>query len=97
MEVVKIGGYRRRKTRPLRRVVGWVASCLAEDSIAAEGWSGPGGGRIMGEGADMIGGRGTETGGAKGKIMGGLAIGADVEPTGRMTALAMETTGGIDW
>ncbi|MQL86183.1 hypothetical protein Taro_018714 [Colocasia esculenta] len=96
VEVVEIGGYGRRKTRPLRRVVGWAAGCLAEDSVAAEGWSGPGGGRIMWEGADMMGGRGTETGGVRGRIMGEGATGADVDPTSSMTALAIETKGGID-
>ena len=97
MVVVEIGGYGRRKTRPLRSVVGLVGGCLAEDNVAAEGWSGPGGGRMMGEGVGMIGGRGMETGGAKGKMMGELTTGADAEPTGSMTALAMETTGGTDW
>ena len=97
MEVVEIGGYGRRKTLPLRRVVGGVGGCLAENSVVAEGWSGPGGGRMMGEGVDMIGGRGTETGGAKGKMMGELVAGADAELTGSMTALAMETIGGTDW
>ncbi|MQL94431.1 hypothetical protein Taro_027088, partial [Colocasia esculenta] len=65
-EVVEMGGYGRRKTRQLRRVVGWVTGCLVEDKVAAEGWSSPGGGKMMGVGVAMADGGGMETGGARG-------------------------------
>ena len=86
------GGYGRRKTRPLHRVVGWLTGCLVEVNVAAEGWSSPGGGKMMGVGVVMTGDGGMETGRARGmiggRIMEGLAIGVDVEPTGSMMVLA---------
>ena len=84
-----------RDLRPATHL-GWDGQAIAIDSVAAEGWSGPGGGRMMGEGADMAVDSGMETGGAKGRMMGGLATGADVELTGGMTALARKTKGGIN-
>ncbi|MQL96708.1 hypothetical protein Taro_029386, partial [Colocasia esculenta] len=65
MTVVDMGGYGRRKTRPLRRVVSWLTGCLVEDKVATEGWSSPGGCKMMGVVVAMANGGGMETGGAR--------------------------------